>query len=65
MPRSAWIGLAALVTGALVLVRRRGRAREQVDLYFEDGSMVSLPADAPAAAPLVPLAREMLGSARV
>ena len=44
-------------------MRRRPRARrERVDLYFEDGSMVSLAEGSPEAARLLPLAHAALVS---
>ena len=59
---------AALVAGATVATavwrqRREGR-REHVDLYFTDGSMVSLAEGTPDAGRLLPLAREVLTAAR-
>jgi len=35
------------VVGTVALRRRRGRGRTRVDLYFDDGSMLSLGEDAP------------------
>jgi hypothetical protein len=59
------IGAGLGAAAAVALVRRRGGGRRaHVDLYFADGSMVSLPADAPAAARLLPVARELLAAAR-
>jgi len=62
---------AALVLGVLggalagaALVRRKTGDRERVDLYFEDGSMLSLTDGAPGAERLLPLARDILGRAR-
>ena len=47
------------------LYARRGReGRERVDLYFADGSLVSLHSDSPEAAPLLLHARE-IGRAHV
>jgi hypothetical protein len=46
------------------LYARRGRARERVDLYFGDGSMVSLDGTSPEAARLLPLAHDALRAAR-
>jgi hypothetical protein len=46
------------------LYARRGRAGERVDLYFADGSMVSLGGSSPAAARLLPLAHDALRAAR-
>ncbi len=62
------LGAVAAGVGAALAVaflRRRGASRRaHVDLYFADGSMVSLPEDAPAAARLLAAAREMLDAAR-
>ena len=53
------LALVGSVAGA-VLFRRRARRRERVDVYFEDGSMVSL-ADGSSEVSL--LARRILESA--
>jgi hypothetical protein len=54
-------GLAACsVIGTVVLRRRRGRGRTRVDLYFDDGSMLSLGEDAPEALAVVPAAVDVL-----
>jgi hypothetical protein len=60
--------LAALVVlgavaGALVW-RRRSARKDRVDLYFADGSMVSLEQGALEAERLLPLAREVVHAAR-
>jgi hypothetical protein len=55
------VGLGALA-GILAGRRLLGRGVERVDLYFEDGSMVSLEDDAPAAAALFPIARDLLST---
>jgi hypothetical protein len=61
---SVLAGLAAGI-GATVLARRRREARrERVDLYYSDGSMVSLDGDAPEGERLLALAREALAAAR-
>jgi hypothetical protein len=39
---SVLAALGAFVAGTLFLRRGLGRQRERVDLYFEDGSMISL-----------------------
>jgi acetyl-CoA carboxylase carboxyltransferase component len=62
-----FLAVLALGGGALAgigLLRRGREARERVDLYFDDGSMVSLAASAPEAARLLPLARRVLASTR-
>jgi hypothetical protein len=56
-----------LAAGSLLgigLYARRGRRQERIDLYFADGSMISLESDSPQAVRLVPLAREALRNAR-
>jgi hypothetical protein len=54
--------LAALAGG--LLWRRRAARRERVDLYFADGSMVSLEQDALDAERLLPLAHSVIQAAR-
>jgi hypothetical protein len=62
------VALAALVGFALALasfVRRSGaRRRERVDLYYDDGSMVSLPEGSPESERLLALGRDALRAAR-
>jgi hypothetical protein len=65
MPRRkviAGLALAGSIAGA-ILFRRRARRRDRVDVYFEDGSMISL-ADGSAEATILPLARRILETAR-
>ena len=50
--------------GAVVLRRRAGRSRDRVELYFEDGSLVTLAQGAAEAEPLLLHARELLAAAR-
>ncbi len=61
-------GLFVLAVGAFVgtiLYRRRfARRRERVDLYYEDGSMMSLGEGTPDAGRLLLLARDVLDAAR-
>jgi hypothetical protein len=61
----AFVGFGLGAGAGTVLLRRGTRARrERVDLYFEDGSMVSLAEGSPDAAQLLPLARRILATAR-
>lgn len=62
------VALASLALGWLigfVLYRRTaGARRDRVDLYFEDGSMLSLENGSGGLERLLPLARETLRTAR-
>jgi ribosomal protein L14 len=55
---------AGSIAGAVVLRRRSARRRDRVDVYFEDGSMVSLTDGAPEASTVLPLARRVLETTR-
>jgi len=61
---AAILGVAGGMLAGAAFIRRRSVARERVDLYYEDGSMISLSNGSPDAARLLPLAREILRSAR-
>ena len=62
---AALLGIGLGAGAGTILLRRGGRARrERVDLYFDDGSMISLTDGSPDAAQLLPLARRILGEAR-
>jgi hypothetical protein len=52
------------LAGTLFYRRRAARRRERVDVYFEDGSMISLSEGSPEAATVLPLARRILEVAR-
>jgi hypothetical protein len=61
-PRKVFaLGFALASLGGILWARGR-KGRERVDLYFEDGSMVSLAGDSPEAALVLPYAREALRS---
>jgi hypothetical protein len=68
MARRRLAAALALAAGSLVggvLYRRRAaRRRERVDLYYDDGSMLSLDRGSPEVARLLPLARDVLAAAR-
>jgi hypothetical protein len=55
--------LGGMIAGA-ALIRRQTANRERADLYFEDGSMLSLTNGSPGAERLLPLARRLLGETR-
>ncbi len=59
------VGFSAGVLAGTLLYRRgtRGR-RERVDLYFDDGSMVSLAEGQQVTETLLPIARRILAAAR-
>jgi hypothetical protein len=52
------------LAGTIFYRRHVARRRERVDVYFEDGSMVSLTEGSPEAATVLPLARRILETAR-
>lgn len=54
----------ASATAAWVIKRRQDGRRPHVGLYFEDGSMVSLPEHSPQATTLVELGTEAVGIVR-
>ena len=61
----AYLGLGGGALGAAALLRRRRREpRERIDLYYEDGSVVSFASSTDVAARLMPPARRVLASAR-
>jgi hypothetical protein len=54
---------AGALAGSVLYRRRAARRREHVDLYYEDGSMVSLTEGSPELERLLPLARTVLHAA--
>ena len=65
--RRKFLGLLGFGTGVFaggVLHRRsNARRRDRVDVYFDDGSMVSFVEGSPEAEKLLPVARGVLGPA--
>jgi hypothetical protein len=55
-------GGAAVI--AVLVLGRRGRRRDEVELYFEDGSTVTVAAASPDGERLLPLARDIIHAAR-
>ena len=62
MSKGRFFLLLVAIGSAVVFWRRRTRSRERVDLYYADGSMISLAADASETAELVSLAEELVRS---
>jgi hypothetical protein len=61
----AVLGFATGVFGASVVLRRQlGKRRDRVEVYFDDGSMVSYVDGAPEADALLEPARDALRAAR-
>ncbi len=58
------LGVAIGTLLGVVLYGRLFRRAQRVDLYFEDGSMVSIAGDSPEAAVVIPYAREALRAAQ-
>jgi hypothetical protein len=54
---------AGSLAGAIVYRRRFARREERVDVYYEDGSMVSVGERSPGAPQLLSLARDVLQAA--
>jgi hypothetical protein len=64
-PRKVVTGVllaAGSLAGSLLVRRRAARRRERIDLYAEDGSMLSLADGTPEAARLLAIAHELLGA---
>ena len=64
MRRLLALGVAGAAAGIALWRRRGGAPAERVDLHFEYGSMVSLPAASEDAERLLGLARDVLAAAR-
>jgi hypothetical protein len=66
MRRSAasLLGVALGMAAGAAFIRRRSAQQERIDLYYEDGSMISLANGSPDAARLLPLARDILRKTR-
>jgi hypothetical protein len=61
---AAILGLAGGLLAGAAFIRRQSAQRERADLYYEDGSMLSLTNGSPGAERLLPLAREVLRKSR-
>ena len=63
-PVSFVLVLLGALAGAIAYRRRFARREERIDVYYEDGSMVSLAEGSAEAERLLPLARDVLDAAR-
>ena len=61
---AAILGVVGGMVAGAALIRRQTANRERADLYFEDGSMLSLTNGSPGAERLLPLARRLIGETR-
>ena len=61
---SALVGAALAAAGVVLLRRRRSRPSERVDVYYADGSMISLEQAGSGRDRALALAREALDAAR-
>jgi len=55
---------SGLLAGSVLYRRTVARRRERVDVYFENGSMITFDDGSPEADTLLPIAREALSAAR-
>jgi hypothetical protein len=58
------VGAAVGSAAGAILLRRRARSRDRVELYFEDGTLVTVGQGDPEGEQLLTPARELLGAAR-
>lgn len=61
---AAVLGIVGGMIAGAAFIRRQTAHRERVDLYYADGSMLSLTNGAPGSERLLPLARDILRTAR-
>jgi hypothetical protein len=58
------LAVGSVAGSALIFKRKRERNASRADLYFEDGSMLSLTNGSPGADRLLPLARDVIRKTR-
>jgi hypothetical protein len=61
---AAALGIVGGLLAGAAFIRRQVAQRDRVDLYFEDGSMLSLTNGSPGTERLLPLAREFILKSR-
>ena len=62
--RALAVGVAVGSAAGAILLRRRTRSRDRVELYFDDGSLVTVGKGEPDAERLLSPARDLLAAAR-
>jgi hypothetical protein len=61
---AALLGVVGGLLAGAAFIRRQAAQRDRAELYYEDGSMLSLTNGTPGTERLLPLAREVLRKAR-
>jgi hypothetical protein len=61
---AAVFGIVGGLLAGAAFIRRQTAQRDRADLYYEDGSMLSLTNGSPGAERLLPLARDVLRKSR-
>jgi hypothetical protein len=61
---AALLGVVGGMLAGAAFIRRQSAHRERADLYYEDGSMLSLTNGSPVADRLLPLARDVIRKTR-
>ena len=61
---AALLGIIGGMLAGAAFIRRKVAHRERADLYFEDGSMLSLANGSPGADRMIPPAREVIRNTR-
>ena len=61
---AAAVAVGSVAGAAALWVRRTGKSKERVEVYYGDGSMVTFAPDSAEAARLFPIGRRILSQAR-
>ena len=61
---AALLGVVGCMLAGAAFIRRQTAHRERADLYYEDGSMLSLTNGSPGADRLLPLGRDVIRKTR-
>jgi hypothetical protein len=61
---AAVVAVGSVAGAAALWLRRAGKSKERVEVYYADGSMVTFAADSAEAARLFPIGRRILSQAR-